>query len=185
MRIVRASLVSVLLLCLLTGAANAQSCSPLEGVNAVLQGAQFLCKTSTGGTYTATEYGGGTSTHQWVYATSSSGPWTPIAGATGATYRLNGSDFPSTGLWWIAVTSTPQCGSPMTGGAQSVTVYDTLPAPEMYGNDQICADATSAVAHSAAQWDSYSWSITHGTLIPGANGCGDDPTGRGVPVRPD
>ncbi|MEA2325554.1 MAG: hypothetical protein QOE68_513, partial [Thermoanaerobaculia bacterium] len=185
MRLLRASLVSQLLLCLLTSAVNAQSCPPLQGVQATLEGAQNFCRTSTGGIYTATEYGGGTSTHQWVYGTSSSGPWTPIAGATGTTYRLTGSDFPSTGMFWIAVTSTPQCGSPVTGGAQSVNVYDTLPAPEMYGNDQICADATNAIAQSAAQWDSYSWSITHGTLIPGSNGCGDDPTKRCVSFRPD
>ena len=185
MRLLRASLVSLLLLSLLTGVVNAQTCSPLQGVQVTLEGAQFSCRTSTGGTYTAAEIGGGTSTHQWVYATSSSGPWTPITGATGRTYRLTGSDFPSSGFWWIAVTSTPQCGSPITGGAQSVTVYDTLPAPEMFGNDQICGNATSAIASASAQWDSYSWSITHGTLIPGSNGCGDDPTKRCVSFRPD
>jgi|GEM_PF-5661089 len=185
MRLLRASLVSLLLLSLLTGAVNAQTCSPLQGVQATLEGAQFSCRTSTGGTYTAAEIGGGTSTHQWVYATSSSGPWTPITGATGTTYRLTGSDFPSTGLWWIAVTSTPQCGSPVTGGAQSVTIYDTLPAPEMLGNDQICANATNAIASAWGQWDSYSWSIAHGTLIAGSNGCGDDPAKRCVSFRPD
>src|SRR3954466_8079309 len=185
MRILRASLVSLLLLCLLTGAANAQTCTPLQGVQATLEGAQNFCRTSTGGTFTAAENGGGTSTHQWVYASSSSGPWTPIAGATGATYQLNGSDFPSTGAWWIAVTSTPQCGSPITSGAQSVTVNDPLPSPEIYGDDQICGNAASAIAQAAAPWDSYSWSITHGTLIPGANGCGDDPTKRCISFRPD
>ena len=181
----RASLVSLLLLCLPTGAVNAQSCAPLQGVQATLEGAQNFCRTSTGGTFTATENGGGTSTHQWVYGPSSNGPWTPIAGATGTTYRLTGSDFPSTGAWSIAVTSTPQCGSPMTGGAQSVNVYDTLPAPEMFGDGQICAGAASAMAQSSAQWDSYSWSITHGTLVPGSNGCGDDPTRRCISFRPD
>ena len=185
MRLLRASLVSLLLLCLLTGAVNAQTCPPLQGVQATLEGAQNFCRTSTGGTFTATEYGGGTSTHQWVYGPSGTGPWTPIAGATGTTYQLNGSDFPSTGMFWITVTSTPQCGSPRTAGAQSVNVYDTLPAPDTYGHDQICAGATSAIAQAAALWDSYSWSITHGTLIPGSNGCGDDPTKRCVSFRPD
>ena len=102
MRLVRASLVSLLLLCLLTGAVNAQTCPPLQSVQAILDGAQNFCRTSTGGTFTATEYGGGTSTHQWVYGPSGTGPWTPIAGATGTTYQLNGSDFPSTGMFWIA-----------------------------------------------------------------------------------
>jgi hypothetical protein len=185
MRIFRASLASLLLLCLLTGAVNAQTCTPLQGVQATLEGAQNFCRTSTGGTYTATETGGGTSTHQWVYGSSGTGPWTPIAGAEGTTYLLTGSDFPSTGTWWIAVTSTPQCGSPMTGGAQSVNVYDSLPAPQFSGNDEICSNASSAIAQSAAPWDSYSWSITHATLIPGANGCGDDPTKRCISYRPD
>ncbi|HEV7429186.1 MAG TPA: hypothetical protein VGQ46_22760 [Thermoanaerobaculia bacterium] len=185
MRFLRATLVSLLLLCLLTGAVNAQTCTALQGVQATLDGAQNVCRASTGGTYTAVEDGGGTSTHQWVYGPSAAGPWTPIAGATGTTYRLTGSDFPSTGAWWIALTSTPQCGSPMTAGAQQVNVYDALPPPEIAGTDQICGDATSAIAQSAAQWDSYAWSITHGTLIAGANGCGNDPTKRCISFRPD
>ena len=185
MRLRRALLVSLLLVCFLTGAVNAQSCTPLTGVQIILDGAQYLCRTSTGGTYTATEYGGGTSSHQWVYSASSAGPWTAITGATGTTYQLRGSDFPSNGLWWVAVTATPQCGSPVTGGAQSVTVYDALRAPDTYGPDQICAEATNAVAQSAAQWDSYSWSIAHGTLIAGPNGCGNDPTKKCISWRPD
>jgi hypothetical protein len=185
MRILRASMLSLLLLCLLTAAANAQNCTPLQAVQATLDGAQNVCRTSTGGTFTATESAGGTSAHQWVYGASSNGPWTPIPGATGATYQLNGSDFPSTGVWWIAVTSTPQCGSPMTSTAQPANVYDTLPAPQFDGNSQICSNATNAIALAAAQWDSYQWSITRATLIPGANGCGDDPTKRCISYRPD
>jgi hypothetical protein len=178
-------MLSLLLLCLLTGAVNAQTCTPLQSVQATLDGAQNFCRTSTGGTFTATESAGGTSAHQWVYGVSSNGPWTPIPGATGATYQLNGSDFPSTGVWWIAVTSTPQCGSPMTSTAQPANVYDTLPAPQFDGNSQICSNATNAIALAAAQWDSYQWSITRATLIPGANGCGDDPTKRCISYRPD
>ena len=80
-------------------AACAVAGAPLSAVSIGVAGSTVIGNPApcVGGTATATDTGGGPSSHQWGFRTVSGGPITNLAGATGATYALTCSDFPAAG----------------------------------------------------------------------------------------
>jgi len=159
------------------------SSGPLSDVSIGTMGSTRFCKTSTGGLYNAYTLGGGTATYQWNYSTERNGPFTPIPGATGSTYRLNGADFPVAGGYWINCTAVPTCGSPRTSLEQWISVEDTLQPPELIGPDRICPTGRGRI-QTTNYWDSILWTIQHGRFVNDGI-CGSDPTSGCVGYEPD
>ncbi len=90
--------------------------------------AQTVTTTGTGATLTAST--GAAATYAWQYGTSAGGPYTALAGATGATYQVRGADLPGAGTYYLVAqaTTTTSCGS-LTTTSAPVTVTVTAPAP--------------------------------------------------------
>ncbi|WP_055562560.1 hypothetical protein [Hymenobacter sp. AT01-02] len=88
--------------------------------------AQTVPTTGTGATLQAST--AATSTFTWKYATSPTGPYAAIAGATTNSYQLQGSDFPTAGTYYVVAeaTTTSACAS-ATGVSEPITV--TVSAP--------------------------------------------------------
>jgi hypothetical protein len=71
-------------------------------------------------------------TYQWGYRTTSGGTITDILGATGATYVLNGIDFPGEGGYFLVVRVSPTCGAGQVSDEVPVTVSNvSAPADEV------------------------------------------------------
>jgi hypothetical protein len=87
--------------------------SPLSGVTVSMPTGTSVCSTCLGGTATESHAGGGGVSQQWGYRTTSGGSITPLPGRTGPSYTLNGNDFPGPGAYFLVVTVTPACGSPL------------------------------------------------------------------------
>ena len=85
-------------------------CAPLSAVTVSLSGTNTLCMTTDGGIATVADVGGGGSSHQWVYRTTTTGPF-PLLGATGRSYATHGPDFGGPGVFYLSCYTTPQCGS--------------------------------------------------------------------------
>jgi hypothetical protein len=82
----------------------------LGGVGIAPVATYSVCETCTGPNITATPTGGGAVAYQWGYRTVSLGSITPIAGATGASYVIEGDDFGGPGTYFLVVTAFPSCG---------------------------------------------------------------------------
>jgi len=96
-------------------------CPPLTSVTVAVVGSTTVCPTGTGGTVTVTDGGGGFRFHQWFYRALPAGSYVPIAGETGASYVINGPDFPANGLYAVVCQTSPDCGS-QTISAENVHV---------------------------------------------------------------
>ena len=94
----------------------------LSSVTATLPTGNTVCETCLGGTAVESHVGGGAVTQQWGYRTTSGGTVTLLAGRTGPSYTLNGADFPGPGSYFLVVTVTPACGSPLVSNEIPVTV---------------------------------------------------------------
>jgi N-acetylneuraminic acid mutarotase len=94
----------------------------LSSVTATMPVGTSVCATCLGGTATESHVGGGAVGQQWGYRTTSAGPVTALAGRTGPSYTLNGADFPGAGNYFLVVTTTPACGSPLVSNEILVTV---------------------------------------------------------------
>jgi hypothetical protein len=107
---------------------------PLSGVSAAFAGPPSVCPTCLGGTATESHLGGGGVTHQWGYRLVSAGPITPIPGQTGASYVLNGADFPGPASYFLVVTTTPAsgcAGGPQESNEIPVDVVLAVPADDV------------------------------------------------------
>jgi subtilisin family serine protease len=71
-----------------------------------------ICPGCQGATFNVNTTGGGPCSHQWGYRLVPGGPVTALPGRTGASYLLDGNDFPGPGTYYVVAESTPQCGSP-------------------------------------------------------------------------
>ena len=89
---------------------------------------QTVVTTGTGATLTANT--SATATFAWQYGTSTGGPYTALAGASGTTYTVRGADLPGAGTYYLVAqaTTTSACGS-LTTTSDPVTVTVTAPAP--------------------------------------------------------
>ena len=117
----------------------------LTGVTISATPPTTVCDTCLGGTATVTDIGGGTATHQWGYRLLPGGTITPIAGATGSSYVINGADFPGPNNYLLVVTTTPTCGS-----AQVSNEIDVQVAPST-SEVQVLA-VTSRSNENVVQW---------------------------------
>jgi len=108
-------------------AACAVAGAPLTAVSIGVAGSTVIGSPApcVGGTASATDTGGGPSTHQWGFRTVSGGPITDIGGATGATYALTCSHFPAAGSYLLVERTTPLCGAPTVSNEVAVTVQAT------------------------------------------------------------
>ena len=105
--------------------------------------AQTVTTTGTGAPLLAST--SATSTFAWQYGTSAGGPYSALAGATGATYQVRGADLPGAGTYYLVAqaTTTTSCGS-LTTTSAPVTVTVTAPAP----TPALSVSATSLPAFS-------------------------------------
>ena len=94
----------------------------LSSVTATMPTGTSVCATCLGGTATESHIGGGSVSHQWGYRTVSGGPVLNLTGRTGPSYTLNGADFPGLGNYFLVVTTTPLCGSPIVSNEIPVSV---------------------------------------------------------------
>jgi hypothetical protein len=117
----------------LYGVFGQRFCPVLSSVTISVSGTTTVCTTSTGGTATVTDVGGGSRTHQWGYRTTSLGSATPIIGQTGTSYPINGADFgvpPGTpGFYYLVCVTIPECGSPTFSNEIFVIVGSDTTAP--------------------------------------------------------
>src|SRR5205085_966783 len=139
------------------------------------------CVGTNGGSLTALPDGGGVSTYQWGYETSSSGPITPIPGATAKTYQLRSSDFPGPAMYLMVCTVTPHCGPVTVSEYQRVDLQSPLSPPYIQAPTDICPTGHSRIATSC-EYSTFHWSIAHGTFKPnGTSGVfGSDPNSCSV-----
>ena len=96
----------------------------LSDVSVGVAGSTTVCPTCTGGTASVTDTGGGPATHQWGFRTTPGGAITNIGGQTGASYLIDGADFPGPGSYLLVerTTSTSSCGAPLVSNEVPVTV---------------------------------------------------------------
>jgi hypothetical protein len=115
----------------------------------------------------ATEVGGGPVTRQWGYRTVSGGTITTIPFQTGSTCDIQSSDFPSPGTYYVVVTSTPTCGSPLVSNEVTVTVSSPVRpivvAPAIVGANS--PNRTASVTAHAGSY--YSWNVSNGVITSG------------------
>ncbi|TDN39301.1 T9SS type A sorting domain-containing protein [Hymenobacter sp. UV11] len=91
--------------------------------------AQTVTSTGTGATLMAST--GATATYAWQYGTSAGGPYTALAGATGATYQVRGADLPGAGTYYLVAqaTTTSTCGSLTTTSTPVTVTVTAAPTP--------------------------------------------------------
>lgn len=136
---------------------------PLGTVTISSTGGQTTYCNGTAGTATVTDAGGCGNTHQWGYRSVSGGPVTDIAGETGATYLIDGADFPGAGTYYLVETTTPTDAAPMTSNELTITVLPPT-AGTASGTTTLCA-GQSAQLH-ATGGSACSWSPVAGLSDP-------------------
>jgi len=104
------------------GSATVSMASPLSNVTIAVAGSTTIGSPCLGGTATVTDTGGGTSSHQWGYRTTSGGTITNLSGQTGTSYVLNCASFPAAGSYFLVERTTPGCGSTLISNEVPVTV---------------------------------------------------------------
>lgn len=145
--------------CTTLGAARIGVLQPLSAVTISVAGSTTLCNTPTGGTATAVNTGGGTSTHQWGYRTTSGGAITDISGQTGTSYVITASHFPGGGTYYLVDRSTPYCGSVTTSNEIAVTI-STSTAPSALtatpsADNQVALSWTAATGSGLDHYNIY------------------------------
>jgi serine protease AprX len=109
------------------GSATVSIAPPLSNTTISVAGSTTIGSPCVGGTATVTNTGGGTSSQQWGYRTTSGGAITNISGQTGSSYALNCAHFPATGSYFLVTRTTPGCGSTLTSNEIPVTVTAVAP----------------------------------------------------------
>ena len=95
----------------------------LSSVSVAPPGPFSVCTSCTGATLTVSEADGGALARKWGYRTTPGvGPLTSIAGETGTTYQIDGSDFPGQGTYYVVEETTPQCGVATLSNEVELTV---------------------------------------------------------------
>jgi uncharacterized repeat protein (TIGR03803 family) len=125
-----------------------------------------LCGTYLAG-ISAVPVGGGSVSYRWGYRTTSGGAATPIPSASGQSIYLAPAMFPGPGTYYLVVTGTPACGSPVTSNEIVVKLPD-LTAPVITVPSTIppgAVDVGASVPFHAGSL--YVWSITGGAITSG------------------
>lgn len=149
----------------LTGTSD---CEPLASVVASIAGSTQVCLIGTGSTATASVSGGGSETYQWGWRSTPGGSITDIAGATSATYTLDGEDFGSLGTRYLVATVTSDCGFPLVSNEVMVQVV-APPSVTISASNRVYAGSTTNFASTsdAGPDATYLWTIVNGTIEAG------------------
>lgn len=147
------------------GSAIISIAPPLSSTTISVAGSTTIGTPCTGGTATVTATGGGTSTHQWGYRTTSGGAITNISGATGASYVLNCASFPATGSYFLVARTTPGCGSTLISNEIAVTVTAVSTPPPV-----------TVTFYSVAAEDGRVWESGETTNVGGGGNSTDNTT---------
>lgn len=148
---------------------------------------QSICLGNSGAEISGDEYGtlptnitlSGTG-YQWVYSTSSSGPWNDISGATSATYTpsTTAAPFNSAGTYYVirkAILSSTNNVSPNPYVATNESNYATLVVTSISApvigtiTQPTCATATGTVALSGLPTTSWTVTASSGATITGSS----------------
>ena len=117
--------------------------TPLTDVSVSSTGSLSVCTTSTGGTVTVADTGGGVNVHQWFYRALPAGMYVPIGGQTGTMYVVSGGDFGGPGLYAVVCRTTPSCGAPIISGENvQVTVAQDNTPPSVTAPASLTATQT-------------------------------------------
>jgi len=132
--------------------------------------AQSMCLGSNGTSVSVAETGGGTITsRQWGRRSTSGGSITNVTG-TSSSYTPLGTDFPTTGTYYLICTSTPTCGSAMVSNEVTITITSNsvpLTYTQLFNAATIPSCwSTSIVAVQSASKISYVTSSTSLTASP-------------------
>jgi hypothetical protein len=119
----------------------------LSTVSATPGSPTSVCSTCTGPTITETHADGGPVGHQWGYRTQSLGTIIPMPGRTGASYQVNGGDFPGVGTYYLVVETTPTCGPTVVSNEVQVDVTAAPP-----GDDVLHFTVTSRDGENVLEW---------------------------------
>jgi hypothetical protein len=115
--------------CLATTFLDVLVTANLSSVVASPLGPISVCANCSGPAVTATPAGGGAVTYQWGFRATSGGPITDLAGETGASYGLEGQDFPGPGAYFLVVTVSPACGADLVSNEVEIDVGSAV-APD-------------------------------------------------------
>jgi serine protease AprX len=147
------------------GSATLTMASSLSSVSIAVAGSTTIGSPCTGGTATVTNTGGGTSTLQWGYRTTSGGAITNLAGQTGASYVLNCAHFPAVGSYFLVERTTPGCGAAMTSNEIPITVTSVPSLPPV-----------TITFNSVAAQDGRLWESGENTNVGGGGNSTDNTT---------
>jgi outer membrane protein assembly factor BamB len=102
----------------------------LANVTVSTPGPVTVCTNCVGGVVSETHAGGGTIMgYQWLWGTAAGGPYNVIPSQTGATYTINGADFPGPGTYYLVTSILPTCGAAVISSNQIVVqVQPSVPA---------------------------------------------------------
>ncbi len=103
----------------------------LSNVMVSTAGPTTVCTTCQGGLVNETHSGGGAILgQQWMFGTTPGGPYlNTISAQTGASYVINGADFPGPGTYYLVTRTLPTCGPAQTSTNEIVVqVQPTVPA---------------------------------------------------------
>src|SRR5258706_5289362 len=156
---------------------------PLSSVNVAAFGSLAVCTNSDpGGLAFVTDTGGALNTHQWGYKPSLGGVFVPIAGQTGTSYTIKGSDFASgpPGSYYLYCQTTPHCGTPAESS-------QTIPVTVGVGQGARAQEPLGAEfrVNETTQNAQYAPSVVWGpnTFIVTWSSDGQDGSSRGVYAR--
>ncbi|MBC7936950.1 MAG: T9SS type A sorting domain-containing protein, partial [Rhizobacter sp.] len=144
--------------------------SPLSGTSAV---ASVTGCVGGSATFTSTAPTGGlNATYQWQDSTVAGVSWTNIAGATAATYTINGLTTAISGNKYRVVRTVASCSSTLTSTPGTLTVAPlpvltlTTTANSLYPGQTATLSVTSSTTVGA---NGYTW-YRNGVVIPGVTG---------------
>jgi hypothetical protein len=144
----------------------------LTGAAISVSGSTVFCPTCAGGTATASATGGGPVSVQWGWRSSPGVGFNPIAGATSASYVLQGADFSggTAGVYYLVARVTPLCGTTADSNEVKVILF-TLSA----GNEAPFVTATSRSGENEVEWVNppapYEDTLVRFTSVAGGASC--------------
>ncbi len=145
---------------------SSASCPALATPTISVEGRAGACASGTGGT-ARVAVNGSSPDYQWGWRSSPNGTTSPIAGANGASYVIDGADFGGTGTRYLVVTATSSCAQ-QTSSPLQVTITSAPDAP-INASAGVYANSTENFASVPDQGAgaTYNWSVTNGTITSG------------------
>lgn len=127
-----------------------------------ISSAQNVCSGTAANTLSVGTLSGGTGsyTYRWQSASASTGPWTNIAGAAGASSTYSPGVLGST-TWYRLLDTSGACTA--TSNAIQVKINPLPTVSITPSTTSVCSGNTATLTATANQNSTYSWSVTSGT----------------------